>query len=103
MHGVNNKTEVFPLSAAMIILSLFLKHLTCGDQIILVQHSQWHGRWRPGFLRGQDIGTHDIDYEEYLNSCLTRWRISTTCAMSAWRNYMNHRYIPIFPMKSVTL
>ena len=33
-----------------------------GDQINLVQHSQYHGRWYPGSLRRQDISTHDIDY-----------------------------------------
>ena len=36
----------------------------CGDRIIPVQHSQYHGLWCPGSLRRQDIGTHDIDYVE---------------------------------------
>ena len=34
------------------------------DHIILVQHSQYHGSWCPGFLRRQDISTHNIDYVE---------------------------------------
>ena len=36
----------------------------CGDQIISVQPSQYHGYWYPASLRRQDISTHDIDYVE---------------------------------------
>ena len=38
--------------------------LMCGDRIIPVQHSQYHGWWCPGSLRRQDTSTHDIDYVE---------------------------------------
>ena len=40
------------------------KPLTCGDRVNLVWLGQYHGCWCPGFLRRQDINSHDIDYVE---------------------------------------
>ena len=74
--------------------------LTCGDQIILVQHSEYHCCWWPGSLCHQDISTHDINYEEYVSSCLTWGKTSTTCVMSVWRNDKNCSYIFMFPVKN---
>ena len=54
--------------------------------ILSVQHSQCHGCWCVDSLHRQDISTHYIGYVEYVGSCLTRERISTTCVMSVWRN-----------------
>ena len=66
---------------------------TCGDRIILVQHSQYHGCWCPGSLRHQDISTHDIDHVEQVIYCLTWGNISITCVMSVWRNDKNCSYM----------
>ena len=60
----------------------------CQEQIIPVQHSQYHVCWCSGSLRRQDI-THEIDYAEWISSCLTWGRISTTCVRSVWRNDIN--------------
>ena len=79
----------------------FYYPLKYGDRIILVQHIQYHRCWCPGSLRRQHISTHDIEYIEHVSSCfLYVWgRISTTFVMSIRRNYINCRYIVMFPMK----
>ena len=53
----------------------------------------YHGCWCPGSLRRQDISSHDIDYVEYVTSCLTWGRNTITCAISVWKNDINWRYI----------
>ena len=45
--------------------------------------------------------THDIDHKEWVSSCLTWGRISTTCLMSMWRNEINCRYICMFPVENL--
>ena len=44
-------------------------------------------------LRRQDISNHDIDYVKYVDPCLTRGRVSTTCVMSMWRNDIKCKYM----------
>ena len=63
--------------------------------------SQYHSCWCPGSLCRQDISTHDIDYIEQVSSCLAWGRISTTCVMSVWRNYINCRYVFVFIRKNL--
>ena len=75
------------------------QHLTCREQIVPVQHRKYHGCWCPGSLRRQDISTHDIGYVEYMWSCLTSGGISTTCAMSVWRNDINCKCIFMYLWK----
>ena len=74
--------------------------LACGDRINSVQHCKYHGCWCPGSLRRQDISTHDIDYVEYVSSCLTWGRVSTTCIMSMWRNNRKCKYMFLFTLKN---
>ena len=52
------------LSASAIDSHCYYEPLMCWDQIILVQHSQYHGCWCPGSLSRQDISAHDTDYVE---------------------------------------
>ena len=47
----------------------------------------------PWLLRRQDIITHGIVYIEYVHSCPTWGRISTTRVMSMWRNDMKSKYM----------
>ena len=73
----------------------------CGDWINPVQHSNiMIADALPGFLCRQDISTHDIDYAEYVSSCLTWGRISTTCVMSMWKNGKMWIYVFLFPLKN---
>ena len=51
-----------PVTAGVFFLLIDSINSTCGDRIILVQHSQYHGCWGPGSLRRQDISTNDIYY-----------------------------------------
>ena len=60
--------------------------LNARDRVISVKLCQYHGSWCPGSLRRQDISSHDIYFVEYVGSCLTWGRISTTCVVSMWRN-----------------
>ena len=83
-------------------LSLNVITLDVGDRIILVQHNKYHGCSCPGLSRHQDISTHDIDYAEYVSSCITWGRISTTCVMSVWRNDRTCIYIFMFPLNNST-
>ena len=54
---------------------------------------QYYGCRYTGSLRHQDISTHDINWVEYVRSCLTWWMISTICVMSVRLNDINHIYI----------
>ena len=81
--------------------NIFDLPLMCGDQIISVQHGQYHGCWCSGDLHPRDNSTYNIDCVEYTSSCLTWERISTTCVMSVWKNDMNCRYIFMFLLKNL--
>ena len=48
---------------------------TCGDRVISVYLGQYHGCWCPGSLLRQDIGSHDIEYLEYVDRSLTWGRV----------------------------
>ena len=63
--------------------------------------SQYHGYWCPGSFRRQGISTHDINYVEYVSSCLARGRISTTYVKSVWRKGIHYTSL-CFLWKSCT-
>ena len=67
----------------------------------LVQHSQYHGYWCPGFLRPQDISTHGIDYVELVSSWITWWWTSTNCVISMWKNDINCEYMFLYHPKNL--
>ena len=46
----------------LVLFDILYQPLKCGDRIIPVQHSQYHGCWCSGSLRHQEISTHYIDY-----------------------------------------
>ena len=50
-------------------------------------------------LHQQVISTHGINYLD-LSSCLMWGRISAICVMSVWRNFINCRYLLMFPRKN---
>ena len=60
-----------------------IETLNAQDRIP-VQHSQYHGCWCLGSFHHQGISTHDIEYVEKVNVCLTWGRISTICVVSMW-------------------
>ena len=62
---------------------------------------QYHGCWCPASFRCQDISTHDIDYVEWVSTCLTWEWISTTCVMPVWRNQRNCKYMFLFLLKNL--
>ena len=70
------------------------KPLTCGDRIILVQQSQYHGCWCPGSLRRHDIGAHDIAY------VLHQVDFIYLCHNSVWRNDINCKYMFMLLLKN---
>ena len=72
--------------------------LNVWDRINPVLHCKYHGCWcqHPWY----SISTHDIDYVEWVSSSHTRERISTTCAMSGWRNAINYNCIFMFSTKN---
>ena len=71
------------------------------DQIILVQHSQYHDCWCPDSLHHQDISISDNGYIDWVSSSLTWRRISATFVVSVWRNDTIYRYIFMPPMKNL--
>ena len=75
--------------------------LTCVDQVISVWLGQYHGCWCPGFLRRQDISSHDIDYVEYVGPGLTWGRILRTCVILMWSNDIKCKYVFMFTLKSL--
>ena len=78
--------------------------LTWGDQIIPVQHSQYHGCcWCPCPLRRQNISTYDINYVKWERFWLTRRKISTTSVMPGGGIILIVDAIFIFPMNNVSL
>ena len=72
----------------------------CGERICPIQHSKYHCCWWPGSLRRQHISTHDIDYLEWVSTCLTWGRISTTCVMTIWWNDIKCKYMFLLPLKT---
>ena len=60
--------------------------LTWGDQIIMFEHSQYHGCWCPCSLHGQRH-QHPLYWLYRMGKYLFIWgRIWTTCFLSLWRN-----------------
>ena len=73
----------------------------CGNRIIPVQHSPYHGWWRPGSLGCYAINIHYIAYEKYVRFCLTWGRMWASSVMSTWRNDRNYRYMFMFLLKNL--
>ena len=76
--------------------------LTCTDQIIPVQPSQYHRCWCPGSFSRSSAAMILTMYNKWVGSCLIWGRISTTCVKSVWKNDMNYRYIFMFLMKKIS-
>ena len=57
--------------------------------------------WCPGFLRRQDISSHDIDYVEYVCPGLTWGRILSTCVIWMWSNDIKCKYMFMFSLKNL--
>ena len=49
----------------------------------------------------QDISSHDIGYVEYVDPGLTWGRILSTCVISIWSNDVKHKYMFMFPLKTL--
>ena len=66
-----------------------------------VRGPSYHGLTRSISLRRQNISSHDIDYVEYVGSCLTWGRILSTCVISMWSNDIKCKYMFMFPLKKL--
>ena len=75
--------------------------LICGDWVTLVWQGQYHGCWCLGSLHSQVVSTHDIDYVEWLATCLPWQKISSTCAITVWGNDRNCKYIFMVLLKNL--
>ena len=60
--------------------------------------------WCPGFLRRQDISSHDIEYYWPYRVCRSYliWGIIlSTCVISMWRNDIKCKYMFMFTLKNL--
>ena len=90
--------DILKYISFIIILTLNMR----GPSYLCLLH-QYHSCWCPGSLCRQGTSSHDIDNVEWVSPCLIWGRISTTCAISMWRNDIQCKYIFYVPSEKFSM
>ena len=75
VQNCDNSFRLFYYEVVFIFINILCNRITCGNRLNSVQHRQYNGCWCLGSAWRTDISNHNIDYVEYMSSCLTWGRI----------------------------